>query len=738
MDVAPPVVPLATAYAAQTDAILAAAMATAPGWFGAQDRQLAREFSAAPAMSRHHLARFLRRTRRVLGFEDQAWPAIAQARDTLPGWIEAGAGNVLRVRGRAANLVDDATSLVFADAGATADDLVRLGLSARPVPAWSGLAHGLAGLPPPFPVVPPYPDRAGLRVWREITALIDEPVDEPAARLALDAIAEGQGQPLPLIGWQFDLRQAWARRAWVCVENLGRRHPLRLRLLRALARSPLSPALARRVARAWWGLLGGRRWARRAATAAAAWNIWHPGERDRWRRRAGLLPAAIGDEDRVRERLTARLVLDRGQVLADGEPIERHVLRRYRADGWEGLHGEGGAWLGIAWVLGQELLAQPVPGAWAGPWQVLPCDWARYGFLARRRLAADAWAQGLRRDPVGKWCAARERLADAWWPGLPRPPGLEAGRAIVAAVPALTLVRWCRMLLDQPQWASGLPDLVLWRAGRLALREVKSPGDRLGDNQRWWLDWLANEGLDVGVVRVDAAGPVERRAPLASDRRPRRPARRSAGVWRLLLAGRSCPVVAGGQIQADLAFGREASIGAERWDGTVGGRGVSGWDRPVLGVARLPVGAVSLADDGRRWWPVPAGWWVPLLVGLEAAAEGGLRRTAHLLLRRVGWMVPASSDGREPVVLPPEVAVPAPGQAAVDWLPHPESPPWRVENHLAPELMAQAAGQLAMVAGQDHCLRPHGDGAEMALADPDACLWLVASPRLRRGRLFAP
>ena len=59
---------------------------------------------------------------------------------------------------------------------------------------------------------------------------------------------------------------------------------------------------------------------------------------------------------------------------------------------------------------------------------------------------------------------------------------------------------------------SGLPDLVLWKAGgvggapRVRLVEVKGPSDSLRDGQLAWLHILAEAGVDVAVCKVTAGG----------------------------------------------------------------------------------------------------------------------------------------------------------------------------------------------------------------------------------------
>ena len=60
-----------------------------------------------------------------------------------------------------------------------------------------------------------------------------------------------------------------------------------------------------------------------------------------------------------------------------------------------------------------------------------------------------------------------------------------------------------------PGWlAGGMPDLLLWHPGRreAKLAEVKGPRDRLSDQQRAWMNSLADAGLRAEVLKVAEPG----------------------------------------------------------------------------------------------------------------------------------------------------------------------------------------------------------------------------------------
>jgi hypothetical protein len=93
--------------------------------------------------------------------------------------------------------------------------------------------------------------------------------------------------------------------------------------------------------------------------------------------------------------------LDHGgaRVVADGELVEDLALRRLAADGWHGLHAEGGFWLAAAYLLLDLNPAGPVP--WCAPLQATPLDWGRWGYGTRRVKDLRAAAAALIR-----WCEA--------------------------------------------------------------------------------------------------------------------------------------------------------------------------------------------------------------------------------------------------------------------------------------------------------------------------------------------
>lgn len=83
-------------------------------------------------------------------------------------------------------------------------------------------------------------------------------------------------------------------------------------------------------------------------------------------------------------------------------------------------------------------------------------------------------------------------------------------RAAVSCIGGRNLASICRLLArDYKTWSSGMPDLLLWRfhgedgsTGEAKLVEVKGPRDQLSEQQRAWLLFLMDSGLDAELCRV--------------------------------------------------------------------------------------------------------------------------------------------------------------------------------------------------------------------------------------------
>ncbi|PRW59254.1 fanconi-associated nuclease 1-like protein isoform X1 [Chlorella sorokiniana] len=190
--------------------------------------------------------------------------------------------------------------------------------------------------------------------------------------------------------------------------------------------------------------------------------------------------------------------------------VEELALQYYATEdggGWQGVHSEGGIWATLWGLLLWDVLFMPVPDVFRTPFQTAPLDLDTPLFYPTRK---DAIEECLGRISAGQ---APAMLRSAWqqhrgvmcrgvnW----ERHSLEDLQLIAECIGGPGLAQVCRLLAqDHGGWSGGMPDLLLWHAGRRAARlaEVKGPRDRLSDQQRAWMAALSEAGLQAEVLKV--------------------------------------------------------------------------------------------------------------------------------------------------------------------------------------------------------------------------------------------
>ncbi|TVR13495.1 MAG: VRR-NUC domain-containing protein [Planctomycetota bacterium] len=676
------------------------------------------------------------------------------------GWCVGDATGRIRATTHARRLWSLAQALADPITGADASRAVTCGLDGRAL-ADTPWARCIAGIHPGCATIP-WAKRTDLDEWIHARQERSLPIDESAWMRALSHVAGVTEQATPLLGYQCHASYQWARRLQECTEHLPydpRRYSAAIRALRT---APAAPSLARWQADSLYRINTLPGWRRHIASQVAAWGIWRSGERQRWHLRAIGQRRAQAQPDVPVRYLDAWIDHDAaGMVVADGERVEMHALRQLRHEGWQGIHAEGGFWLGLTAQLAHEVLLAPVAGVWVAPWQSLPLDWGRWGFSARRRGRIDDLMRQLMHDASGLWLRAHQATASQQYPGWPSFPDPTAAQKVMESIPPLILARIVRRILDNPREASGLPDLLCWRGDAVALWEVKSPGDALSDQQRSWLSWCSQEGLAAGVIRVRARShqqmsllqQVQTPPPSASPspkatapaRRRTRTRRRHARFPQLHILdhrGRQWSVVAQALVPGcpDLRWSQQAHAPVQAWSGSLGLGAMDGWQRPVEQVQMLSVSA--LRWDGiqdyapRRWIPLPQSMALPLLISHEADPEGGLHMVATVLWRQAGWLVEADACHNEPVVVPAESLRYFGESECADWTAHPNAPPPR------PWVQAEVWGcrdelrqQLDLVQGYPHALTHGEEHIHICVATGSAVLWTCDHHRILQAEL---
>ena len=217
--------------------------------------------------------------------------------------------------------------------------------------------------------------------------------------------------------------------------------------------------------------------------------------------------------------------------------VEAAVLAHYAAHGgWAGSHTENSPWAALFSLLFDTVILggdgdgnAPPPGTWLCPLADTPLDFGA-GIAHRRPLATAARCASLRAMSPAQLAedvtATQQRLRGenealgvqhrrgGGWPcSLPA----EMLPHLAAAVGGPLCASLCEAYAHSYDTCMcGYPDLILWRrkqqAGGAAggsydfrLVEVKGPGDKLSDRQRWSLSLLTKGGADVSVCYVAAS-----------------------------------------------------------------------------------------------------------------------------------------------------------------------------------------------------------------------------------------
>ena len=760
--------------------VLRCALVNAPTWWTPVELELTARAAGLDETAGDALARLLQRSRIVVRRRDLdlspehistleafGWLAVvtpdAQPSDALatvtldelglPGNRDEVEHAVLSDAGRIANLVRfgpfyavpararQLVALACLAAFASDEDpslLVRIAIGQLVPPAGSPLARTLAGERIRTEAPLPWATRADAEdylVARQTRAQRSTQSPAVVFSTALAAVQACAGKPLHL-GWHhLSAAHHWTRLLSECVAANAPSPASRRAARRALRRAPCSPSLARDVWEEVHAAWGPRPAADRLARAFSTWRIWGEVERAAY--------AARADGERVRrarvwQMRTMDAWLDHGgaRVVADGELVEDFALRRLAADGWNGVHAEGGFWLAAAYLLLDLHPAGPVP--WCAPLQATPLDWGRWGYGARRVKDLRTAAAALIRDRENALHLALQRAAEPL-PGFMASPRAAALTAVVRHLPLRVLVPLLLRVLDAPNEASGLPDLVVWKDETVAFWEVKSPADQLSAKQQRWLGWLVSEGVSAGVLRVAAHKPMQtslfaatKSTPAAQVTRPKRARIIGDHGFHLLMGGAIWHPTPGTAVPESSTLST-VHIASRAWRDV---RNELPFVDDVL--IPLPVAAVLVeVRDGRRtvlrrWFPVPADLVLVGAVRDEALPHGGVGPCVRILTRSSGWLIPAHLSPHEPVVARfAELANPS-----RDWIPHPATQPPRAEMAAAAwDCADELADQLMVLGAEPHGVWIHADHLVIATDPSRPVLWTARSERLVAGTL---
>jgi Fanconi-associated nuclease 1 len=213
--------------------------------------------------------------------------------------------------------------------------------------------------------------------------------------------------------------------------------------------------------------------------------------------------------------------------------VEELALQYYASDrggNYVGIHSESSVFTTIfSLLLWPALFDTEIPNVFRTTLQTAPLDLGYPGFYECRRDKIDEILGSVRsgegpRLLAAAWMAHHGKAArgigdwDRW--------DLAQLQTIVTCVGGKGIAAICWLLCqDYSNWTAGMPDLLLWHAGRgnAKLAEVKSQRDTLSDKQRAWIEYLEKAGVDVEVCLV------------------REPKKRKNGMPSLQMAATGCP-----------------------------------------------------------------------------------------------------------------------------------------------------------------------------------------------------
>ncbi|KAH9312958.1 hypothetical protein KI387_027993 [Taxus chinensis] len=230
--------------------------------------------------------------------------------------------------------------------------------------------------------------------------------------------------------------------------------------------------------------------------------------------------------------------------------VEQLALQYYAAEeggSWQGVHSEGGIWMTYFGLLMWDVLFSSVPDVFLTPFQTAPFDLRTDSFYPSRESLIE---EQLSKIQMGE---ADKILASSWeahygvscqgvdW----ERHSLTDLQTIASCIGGPGLAAVCRFLAeDYGSWASGMPDLLLWRTfsdkegqpcreccnslspsgssepwscccqntsknirtagsrGEAKLVEVKGPRDQLSEQQRAWILVLMDAGISIEVCKI--------------------------------------------------------------------------------------------------------------------------------------------------------------------------------------------------------------------------------------------
>lgn len=213
------------------------------------------------------------------------------------------------------------------------------------------------------------------------------------------------------------------------------------------------------------------------------------------------------DPKKKRERRKPPATLEL-EVLRGEDSVERQALAALAQLGRRGVYAENWLWKSLFGLAFWDIVYAPVPGAFHHPFQYGPRDLDSPSFRQIREAAIEARLEELSaltdlRPRLLQTFEQKQGKANAlvsWHEG--SRPAIDLALELIKG-PHLAKVA-DHLSRDLGRYRRGLPDLLVEKESEpgFELWEVKGPGDQLRPEQISWLDYLNQQGLPAGVLKL--------------------------------------------------------------------------------------------------------------------------------------------------------------------------------------------------------------------------------------------
>jgi hypothetical protein len=208
-------------------------------------------------------------------------------------------------------------------------------------------------------------------------------------------------------------------------------------------------------------------------------------------------PAVMPIYNVVLERHSKNRKRWRADSASPWESVEWAVLRKYQQEGWRGDASEGRVILNVMKLAAYERAPEDIGAVYVESLY----QWAHLDGIKAETLLERVGASSRSRVRANYQRVDCEMMHEFW-----SHQSLDNYLGVFDCLGADFLQRLASAFASDPyRYRKGWPDLTIWHDGKLLLREVKAPGDRLHQSQKQTIgEILSPLGFDLAVINVKA------------------------------------------------------------------------------------------------------------------------------------------------------------------------------------------------------------------------------------------